>query len=276
MATSFSAHPDAAPSVSGLIAEDEPLLAQSLQHALALAWPELRVVALAANGPEALRLTLAERPDVVFLDIRMPGMSGLEVAAELADSLGEKEVAPRIVFVTAYDEFALQAFDLAAVDYLLKPVGPERLARTVERLKTQLATAAPQGVADFALLLSRLQTVIGSGAPVAPAEPLRIIRASVGNTVRMIPVEEVCYFQSADKYTSVVTQDAELLIRMPLKELLVQLPPGFRQIHRGTVVRLEEVAAAVRDESGRLSLRLKHRKEALSVSRVFAEQFRPL
>ena len=147
----------------------------------------------------------------------------------------------------------------------------------MDRVKAQLATAAPQGVTDFAVLLSRLQSAIGGAPAVAPAEPLEIIRASVGNTVRMIPVEEVCYFQSADKYTSVVTQDAELLIRMPLKDLLAQLPAqSFRQIHRGTVVRLDEVAAAVRDESGRLSLRLKHRNESLAVSRVFAEQFRPL
>ena len=260
-----------------LIAEDEPLLAEGLKKALALAWPELRVIALAPNGIEALRLAEAERPEVAFLDIRMPGLTGLEVAAELADRLNEGEAVPRIVFVTAYDEYALKAFDLAAVDYLLKPVGAERLAKAVERLKAQLA--APKE--DLAQLVAKLQRLMAAGAAnpgVAPGEgPLKFIRAAVGNAVRMIPVEEVCYFQSADKYTSVVTRDAELLIRTPLKELLAQLPRDrFRQIHRGTVVNLAEVAAAVRDDTGRLSLRLKRRKETLPVSRVFAELFRQM
>ncbi|MBE0620368.1 MAG: response regulator transcription factor [Burkholderiales bacterium] len=260
-----------------LIAEDEPLLAQSLKNALAIAWPELQVIALAPNGIEALRLVEAERPDVAFLDIRMPGLTGLEVAAELADRLNEGEPVPRIVFVTAYDEYALKAFDLAAVDYLLKPVGAERLAKAVERLQAQLA--APRE--DLAQLVSRLQKVIAAGSATmgaAPAEgPLKIIRAAVGNVVRMIPVAEVCYFQAADKYTNVVTRDAEALIRTPLKELLAQLPQdSFRQIHRSTVVNLGEVAAAVRDDAGRLSLRLKQRKETLPVSRVYAEQFRQM
>lgn len=260
-----------------LIAEDEPLLAQSLTSALALAWPELRVIALAPNGIEALRLAEAERPDVAFLDIRMPGLTGLEVAAELADRLNEGDPVPRIVFVTAYDEYALKAFELAAVDYLLKPVGAERLAQAVARLKVQLA--APKE--DLAQLVAKLQQVIGAGPANAGAglgdAALKIIRAAVGNTVRMIPVEEVCYFQAADKYTSVVTREAEVLIRTPLKELLAQLPQDqFRQIHRSTVVNLAEVAAAVRDDAGRLSLRLKQRKETLQVSRVFADLFRQM
>jgi DNA-binding LytR/AlgR family response regulator len=260
-----------------LIAEDEPLLAEGLKNALARVWPELQVIGLAGNGIEALRLAEAERPDVAFLDIRMPGLTGLEVAAELADRLNEGEPVPRIVFVTAYDEYALKAFELAAVDYLLKPVAAERLAKAVERLKMQLA--APQE--EVAQLVSKLQQVIGAGGASARAESgdgtLKIIRAAVGNTVRMIPVDEVCYFQAADKYTSVVTRDAELLIRTPLKELLAQLPQDrFRQIHRGTVVNLGEVAAAARDDAGRLSLRLKQRKETLPVSRVYAELFRQM
>jgi len=260
-----------------LIAEDEPLLAQGLKDALALAWPELQLIALAPNGIEALRLILAERPEVVFLDIRMPGLTGLEVAAELADGLNQGEPVPRIVFVTAYDEYALKAFELAAVDYLLKPVSAERLAKAVARLKAQLA--APKE--DLAALVSRLQQVIVAAPAAAPAGlgagPLKLIRAAVGNTVRMIPVEEVCYFQAADKYTSVVTRDAEVLIRTPLKELLAQLPQDrFRQVHRGTVVNLTEVAAAVRDDAGRISLRLKQRKESLAVSRVYADLFRQM
>jgi DNA-binding LytR/AlgR family response regulator len=256
-----------------LIAEDEPLLAQGLKNALALAWPELQVLALAPNGIEALRLAETERPDVVFLDIRMPGLTGLDVAAELADRLNEGEPVPRIVFVTAYDEYALKAFELAAVDYLLKPVNAERLAKAVERLKSQLA--APKE--NLAQLVSKLRQLMGAGPAGAGVGTLKVVRAAVGNTVRMIPVEEVCYFQAADKYTNVVTRDAEALIRTPLKELLAQLPQDrFRQIHRGTVVNLAEVAAAVRDDTGRVSLRLKQRKETLAVSRVYAELFRQM
>ena len=257
-----------------LIAEDEPLLADSLKAALATAWPELNVVAIAPNGLEALRLIQAEKPDVAFLDIRMPGLTGLEVAADIADRLDEGSRVPRLVFVTAYDEFAVKAFELAAVDYLLKPVSPERLVLTVERLKAALIASARPGGDELAQLVQKLQRVIGAETPQA-GERLTIIRASVGNSVRMVPVEEVCYFQAADKYTSVVTREAEMLIRTPLKELLVQLEPArFRQIHPGTIVNLAEVAAATRDESGRLSVRLKHRKESLHVSRVFAELFR--
>ena len=256
-----------------LIAEDEPLLAASLKAALAAAWPELEVVAVAPNGLEALRLVEAERPDVAFLDIRMPGLNGLEIAAELADRLNEGEPVPQLVFVTAYDEFALKAFELAAVDYLLKPISAERLALTVERLRKALA-AAPGPSNDLASLVQKLQKVVAADTP-GNAEPLKIIRAAVGNTVRLVPVEEVCYFQAADKYTSVVTRDAELLIRTPLKELLAQLDPArFKQIHRGTIVNFSEVAAATRDESGRLPVRLKQRKETLPVSRVFADLFR--
>jgi DNA-binding LytR/AlgR family response regulator len=255
-----------------LIAEDEPLLAAGLKAALASAWPELDVIAIAPNGAEALRLIEAEKPDVAFLDIRMPGLTGLEVAAELADRLEENATVPLLVFVTAYDEFAVKAFELAAVDYLLKPVSPERLAKTVERLKESLA--APPGGGDLATLVQKLQKVVGDAAP-SVGERLKIIRAAVGNTVRMVPVDEVCYFQAADKYTTVVTRESELLIRMPLKDLIGQLPPErFRQIHRGTIVNLAEVASATRDEAGRLSVRLKHRKESLPVSRVFAELFR--
>ncbi len=256
-----------------LIAEDEPLLAASLKSALATAWPALEVIGIAANGPEALRLIESQRPEVAFLDIRMPGLTGLEVAAELADRLDEGSPVPRLVFVTAYDEFALKAFELAAIDYLLKPVSPERLAVTVERLKASLLPA-PSNEADLSALVRKLQQVMTTSQPQG-VEPLRIIRASVGSTVRMVPVDEVCYFQAADKYTSVVTRDAELLIRTPLKELLSQLPADrFRQIHRGTIVNLNEVGTAIRDETGRLSVHMKHRKESLPVSRVFAELFR--
>ena len=259
-----------------VIAEDEPLLAGSLKTALAFVWPELRLAGVAANGLEVLRMIETERPDVAFLDIRMPGLSGLEVAAELADRSNAGERVPRLVFITAYDEFALKAFDLAAVDYLLKPVATDRLERTVGRLKSQLAAERSPDAEDLAQLVARLHQAMGAQSSGSPVTPLKIIRAAVGNAVRMVPVDEVCYFQAADKYTSVITRDAELLIRTPLKDLLAQLPQeSFRQIHRGAIVNLAEVASAIRDESGRISLRLKNRKESLPVSRVYEGLFRP-
>lgn len=255
-----------------LIAEDEPLLAQGLVAQLRAAWPELEIAAIVANGVDALERIVTEKPDVAFLDIRMPGLTGLEVAAEVADRLDAGAHAPRIVFVTAYDEFALRAFELAAVDYLLKPVDPARLAQTVARLKAQLA-APPDDIAQLATRLSRLL-----GAPAAGAgAPLSVIRAAVGNSVRMVPVEDVCYFQATDKYVSVVTADAEPLIRLSIRDLVAQLAPDrFRQVHRGTIVNLAEVEAAVRDESGRITLKLKRRKERLAVSRIYADLFRQM
>ena len=256
-----------------LIAEDEPLLAQSLKSALSAAWPELEVVALAPNGVEALAQAERLRPDVAFLDIRMPGLDGIEVASELADRLGEQ--VPAIVFVTAHDEYALKAFDHAAVDYVLKPVNPARLARAVARLRERLATRHPEG--NLAALVYQLQQAIAGSAPPRAAEPLRVIRAGAGKTVKMIAVEDVCYFQVSDKYTSVVTREGDALIRMSLTELLAQLPPErFQQVHRRTLVNMEEVAAAVRDDAGRVSLRLRHREELLPVSRVFAHLFRQM
>lgn len=258
-----------------LIAEDEPLLAAALRAQLAEAWPELECMALAPNGPEALRLARDTPPDVAFLDIRMPGLGGLEVAAELLDQADPAHPAPHIVFVTAYDEYALKAFELAAVDYLLKPVAPERLAQAVARLKARLA--APRE--DLGALAARLAQVLGGAAGVTSAagEPLSVIRASVGDTVRMIPVGEVLFFQAADKYTRVVSAQGEALIRTPLKELLEQLPrPRFQQVHRGTLVNMDAVASATRDESGRVSLKLRGHPESLAVSRVYSELFRPM
>lgn len=250
--------------MKAIIADDEPLLAASLKAALREAWPELEVVALAPNGAEAVRLAEELKPGVVFLDIQMPGMTGLEAAAEIADRMGD--AAPAIVFVTAYEEFATQAFELAAADYVLKPVAPQRLAQTVKRLKARAGTAP-----DLAAQLRKLLAVEPA------AEPLREIRAATGNTVKMIPLQDVCYFQASDKYTSVVTAEGESLIRTSLKELLAQLPPKrFQQVHRGTIVNLAEVAAATRDETGRVTLRLRRRKETLPVSRVFAELFRAM
>ena len=249
--------------MKAIIADDEPLLALSLRTALAEAWPELDVAAVLPNGIEAVQAAERLRPEVAFLDIQMPGMTGLEAAEEIVERMGG--AAPAIVFVTAYDEFALKAFDLAAVDYVLKPVAPARLAQTIARLKGR--RAEPDLAAQLRLLLA---------APRAE-QTLTHVRAGTGNTVRMIALEDVCYFQSSDKYTSVLTPDAEVLLRMPLKDLIGQLPAGrFQQIHRGTVVNLTDVAAAVRDETGRVVLRLRRRKEALPVSRVYSDLFKAM
>jgi DNA-binding LytR/AlgR family response regulator len=193
----------------------------------------------------------------------MPKLDGFEVLELVGRPVP-------VIFVTAYDEFAVRAFELAAADYVLKPVVEERLARTIERLRARLA--APRGAAD---LIAQLRTVLQSTQK--SAAPLTVLRAGAGNTVKMIPVEDVCYFKATDKYTAVVTRDGEALIRLPLRELLAQLPEGrFAQVHRGTIVNLAAVEAAVRDETGRVSLKLHGRKETLPVSRVYAELFRQM
>jgi len=249
--------------MKALIADDEPLLALSLKTALVEVWPELEIAAVLPNGLEAVAAAERLRPDVAFLDIQMPGLTGLEAAAEIADRMGE--AAPAIVFVTAYDEYATKAFEVAAIDYVLKPVAAERLASTVARLKSR-----QRGLEELARQLRSLGTLVPR------AQPLKQVLAGSGNSVKLIPIDEVCYFQAADKYTTVVTAEGEDLIRTPLKELAAQLPETFQQVHRGTIVNLEEVAAAVRDETGRVALKLRHRKETLAVSRVYADLFRPM
>lgn len=249
--------------MKAILADDEPLLSLSLKTALAQAWPELEIVAVVPNGLEAVQAAERLRPDFAFLDIQMPGLTGLEAAAEIADRMAE--AAPAVVFVTAYDEFATQAFELAAADYVLKPVSQGRLATTVARLK-----AKQQGLEELARQLRALGTLVPK------SETLRQVRAGAGNAVKLIPIEEVCYFQAADKYTTVVTAGGEDLLRTPLKELAAQLPANFQQVHRGTIVNLAQVAAAVRDETGRIALRLRSRKETLAVSRVYAELFRAM
>jgi DNA-binding LytR/AlgR family response regulator len=258
---------------TALIAEDEPLLAAALQAELARAWPELRIVAQVGDGASAVREALALRPQVLFLDIRMPGTTGLEAAAELAEEWPENEPFPALVFVTAYDQYAVQAFEAQAVDYLLKPVVPERLARTVQRVQQRLAApSAPAGGADDATF-ERLRALLA--APTAPA--LKVIQASVGNTIRLVPVDEVLVFEAADKYVRVLTGEAELLIRTPLKDLLPQLDDSvFWQVHRGTVVRATTVRTVHRDETGRLSLEVAGLKERVPVSRLYAGRFRAM
>jgi DNA-binding LytR/AlgR family response regulator len=258
---------------TALIAEDEPILAATLEAALRRQWPELSIAAVCANGVDALAQSAALQPQVLFLDIKMPGKSGLEVAEELADAWSGPAPFPQIVFVTAYDEFAVQAFDREAADYVLKPVTDERLARTVARLRQRLQDKPGGGLEALAAQLRAL------GVPMAvpAAQRLTVIRAAVGNQVRMVPVADVVYFEAADKYVNVVTADSEVLIRMSLKELLPQLDGQvFWQVHRGTIVNASCVLSALREEGGKLSLVLRGRTEKLRVSPLYAHLFRQM
>jgi DNA-binding LytR/AlgR family response regulator len=254
---------------TAIIADDETRLAEFLKARLAALWPELLIVGVAANGPEAQAMLVAEAPDIAFLDIRMPGLSGLDVARAATTPV-------HVVFVTAYDQYALAAFDQAAVDYLLKPVGDERLAEAVARLKAKVEVHDPAPELQAALaVLARIAPSIRN-ATVTP-ERLAWIRASAGSQVRLIAIEDVCYFQANDKYTSVYTAEGESLIRTPLKELGEQLDPNrFWQVHRGTIVNLAHVGATTRDLTGRIALTLKTRPEKVAVSRAFAHLFKQM
>lgn len=261
-----------------LIAEDEPLLAEDLRQALARAWPELQIAAMVGDGLSAARQALALQPDVLFFDIRMPGQSGLEAATELADAWPEPQPFPVLVFVTAYDQYAMDAFAAQAVDYLLKPVQPERLARSVQRLRELLArrSTAPAGAA-LAQALEQLRQLAGATAPAGGEPPLQLIQAGVGTQIQMVPVHDIVYFEAADKYVRVLTAAHEYLVRTPLKELLPRLDPEvFWQVHRGTVVRAQAIASAQRDEAGRLWLQLRGRAERLAVSRLHAQRFKAM
>ena len=291
---------------TALIAEDEPLLAAALQAELARLWPELRIAALVADGLSAVREALALQPQLCFLDIRMPGATGLEAAQALAEDWPEGTPFPLLVFVTAYDQYALQAFDAQAVDYLLKPVDSPRLAACVARLKQRLADRAthpPSGpqtdarpgpgpgpasaadpsathpLSDPALqhTLAQLRVLLGSTGitPTQPAQRLEVIQAGVGNTVYLVPVAEVLYFEAADKYLRVVTAEREHLIRLSLRDLLPQLDAQqFWQVHRSLVVRASAIGSALRDESGKVFLTLRGRNERLTASRLYAHLFK--
>jgi len=270
---------------TALIAEDEPLLAAALQAELARHWPELQVLASVGDGHSAVAQALALRPDVLFFDIRMPSLSGLDAAAALADAWdtttpGAKPF-PALVFVTAYDQYAVQAFETQAVDYLLKPVQAERLQKTLQKVQKSLVRTHSTAT-DFEATLSQLRGLLAAPAssftpPNPPASRLQHIQASVGNAIHLVPVAEVVYLEAADKYVRVLTATREYLIRTALKELLPQLDPAqFWQIHRGTVVNSGCVALAARDEQGRLSVSLRGRPERLAVSRLFMHQFKAM
>nr|WP_315397289.1 LytTR family DNA-binding domain-containing protein [uncultured Duganella sp.] len=241
---------------SALIVEDEPLLRAELVDQLAMLWPELEIAGQAESGVEAVAMLEALRPDVVFLDIQIPGLNGLEVAPHVPEST-------RIVFVTAYAEHALKAFDAGAADYLVKPLSAERLLRTVKRLK------AREGGAVASQLWRQLFDK-------APPVYLKWIKASVGSSVRLVMVKDVQFFTSDGKYTRVATATGDALIRVPLKSLIEQLDPGqFAQVHRGAIVNLEAIERIDRDGMA-MEIRLKARPETLSVSEAFTRQFRQM
>ena len=244
---------------TALIAEDEPMLRAQLKSRLAEAWPELAIIAEVANGADALAMVDAHQPDIVFLDIRMPVKSGIEVARAL-------EGRCHAVFVTAYDEYAVTAFDEGAVDYVLKPVSPERIAKVVARLKSRLASAP----LDLTAVLARLAAREGGGF-------LKWIRASLGATMKLVDVGDVLYFQAEDKYTKVVTAAGDAHIKKPIKELFEELDPEtFWQIHRATIVNLRAIARIERDWRDQPVISLRDRGEKLTVSRTFAHRFKAM
>ncbi len=273
---------------SALIADDEPLLAQALRAELARQWPELEVLATVGDGLSAAQQALDLRPDVLFLDIRMPGQDGLSAAAQIADEWPSAAgPLPLLIFVTAFEQHAIAAFDAQALDYVLKPVDGERLHKTVNRLQAALSARAEHaGSSKPNFDVSQWQALLqaaGAGLPQAAqgSTPLRFIQAAgVGNQqLHMVPVTEVLYFEAADKYVRVITADAEYLIRTPLRQLLEQLPPElFWQVQRGVLVRADAIASVQREESGKMWLHLRGRPEdeRLPVGRLYAHLFKAM
>jgi len=252
--------------LKAVLADDEKSLCAHLKGLLQQAWPDLHICGEARNGVEALALIEKHRPDVAFLDIKMPGMSGMEVAHRTA-------VLCRIVFVTAYDQFAVQAFENEAVDYLLKPVEPERLARTIQRLKERLEKR-DLDPAPIQAVLKSLQERL---AAAAPAPYLKWIKAPDRQSLRLIAVEEICCFQAQDKYTVVQTEREEFLIRKPIKELLEELDPQtFWQIHRSTIVNAAWIDKISPSLTGSYVLTLKRRPGTFSVSRGYRDRFKSM
>jgi DNA-binding LytR/AlgR family response regulator len=260
-----------------IIADDEPLLAAALRKELNELWPELEVLKVVSNGPAAVAAIQELNPAIAFLDIRMPGMTGIEVANTIADDGDDnRNIAnTAVVFVTAYDEYATQAFEMAAIDYVLKPISSDRLAKCVARLKKQLTepTTSSDG------LLEQLQKLMALSKPAAKTEAplLRHIRASIGDTVKLIPIDEVVFFQAADKYVIVMTAQGESLIREALKDIIPQLnSERFIQIHRGTVVNIDCVQEMQKDELGKHILVLKGVKQRPVVSRLYTNVFKAM
>ncbi len=278
------------PAPRALIAEDEPLLAAALQQELATAWPTLQIAATVGDGLSAVKEALALLPDVLFFDIRMPGQSGLDAAVELADAWPTEGATgrpfPALVFVTAYDQYAVQAFEAQAVDYLLKPVQTARLQKTVQKLQLALMNKAQTAI-NLEATMNQLRHLLAAPGIVSPpaaattppgsTAPLTLIQASNGSQIHMVPVADVLYFEAADKYVRVLTAVREYLIRTPLKELTAQLDTQvFWQIHRSTLVRASAITTVTRDDMGKLHLELTGRAEKLPVSRLYAHLFKAM
>jgi DNA-binding LytR/AlgR family response regulator len=286
----MSARPSPTARPSALIAEDEPLLAQALVHELAAAWPQLHIAATVGDGLSAVREALALLPDLLFFDVRMPGLNGLDAAADIADQWPSDLPLPLLVFITAYDEYAVQAFERAAVDYLLKPLQSVRLRQSLARIKhlaqQNTARVATNNVANNSpdashTSLQQLRSLLGAQATAAPTPLLLRLQVSVGNSITLVPIDEVLYFEAADKYVRVLTASKEYLIRTPIKDLLPQLDPDvFWQIHRSTVVRASAIREVRRDEAGRLRVALQGADRSangtLAVSRLFAHLFKAM
>ena len=255
---------------TAIIADDERLMREQLRTRLSEVWPELEIVAEARNGEEAVAAVQDHRPDLAFLDIRMPGMTGIEAARAIGDAC-------HVVFITAYNEYAVDAFEHGAVDYVLKPAERERLEVTVARLKKRLGTKP----SDLGELLARLSAKLDGGAPASPGgsgkASLKWIQASVGQQLRMIPVADVLFFTSDEKYTRVQTEGFEALIRKPIKELVDELDPElFWQIHRATIVNAKAIAGITRDFRGRQLVLIKGSNEKLEVSRNYTHLFKQM
>ncbi|MBL8520918.1 MAG: response regulator transcription factor [Betaproteobacteria bacterium] len=254
--------------MTAVVAEDEDLFREALLKLLKETWPDLTIAAICEDGGSALEAIEAHQPDVAFLDIRMPGLTGLDVAAAALDA----SPLTQIVFVTAYDQYAIAAFDRGAVDYLQKPVAKDRLTATIERIKARAARS--QGGLDPALLETLMRELGARGSREAE-DPLQWVTASVGRETRLIQVEEILYCQSDTKYTAIVTHDTEALVRTSLSDLMRRLNPAqFKQVHRATVVNMKAVASVARDESGRGTLKLKGRPETLAVSLTYMPLFK--
>jgi DNA-binding LytR/AlgR family response regulator len=251
---------------TAIICDDEPRLAQALRDLLKAAWPELNVLALGQSGGEALGLIAEHEPDIAFLDIRMPGLSGLEVARQVVSS----DAAPRIVLVTAYDQHAIEAFEARALDYLLKPVKAERLAETVTRLKVSMNAGTPTTV-DQKLVeaLRQISTV--------ERKFLRWLNCGQGSEIDVIATSEVLFFQSRDKYTAVITADKERYVRTPIRDLLNELDPDeFWQVHRSSVIRVAAIERVLKDDVGRMRVKLRGTNELVPVSAAFTGRFRQM
>jgi DNA-binding LytR/AlgR family response regulator len=266
------------PPVRAVLADDERLMREQLRARLAEVWPELEIVAEAKNGIEAVALVEEHRPEVVFLDIRMPGMTGVDAARQIAQmDVGDDGWLPEVVFITAYDQYAVEAFEQGATDYVLKPAERDRLQLTVDRLRQRLAArqagpGAELAAAPVQLLLHRLAGQVAGGAP---RQYLKWIQATVGQAIQMIPVDDVLFFISDEKYTRVQTPQVEALIRKPIKELVDELDPErFWQVHRSTLVAVSAIASVTRDFRGRQIVAVKGHNQKLEVSRSYAHLFK--